>query len=286
MVEPPELARRELRDVETVQAMYDALKLLDESPTADNAAELMWKSSHKLVRNVMPAALLAIGGEKARRELRKALGKEDRAQSCLLDLLTNEGPTEELAGFLKDEESDVRAQAARLLVIRGDSAAADALRKAIDSEDDKSALAAEVAALVRLQGAGAADIARQHLGRCTVPGKIEIAAALAAAGEKKGFQVLESAARSADRYIRYHACQALAATGNAEAEKALLRALKDRSRWVRQAATAGLARCGGKKSIEPLKRAVSEDTEACLRSEAHWALGEVNQRLAQEGKRK
>lgn len=286
MLKPPELDRRELRDVETVQAMFDAFRILDESPTAENAANLMWNSKHQLVRKVMPAALLAIGGEKARQELRRALDQQERARDCLLDLLTNEGPTSELADFLKSEDSQVRVQAARLLVIRGDSAATQPLRKALSGEDDRQAIAAEVAALLRLEGASAAGLAERYLRGCTRRGKVEIAAALAAVGETKGFELLESAIKHPDRYVRYHACRGLAATGAADAERALIRALKDRSRWVRQEATVGLAKCGGRRSIRPLESVAGSDPEAYLRTEANWALDQVKRRLGRASRAK
>jgi HEAT repeat protein len=307
MVTPPEVRRHALDDNENVKAMREALARLDQSPTVETAADVMWNSKSELTRGVMPPALMTIGGDKAREELKKAVGKLDSARGCLMELLSFEGPVADLAGFLKDKKASIRADAARLLARKGEPAAVEPLRAALAAERDAEALAAEAAALVRLAGADCREQARKNmrnnrmarywlldltwgldaekvLERCEEAGKVEIGAALAAIGED--FTDLDSALRSPEKKLRWQAALALGESGRPEAEKGLLVALGDKSRWVRLAATVGLAKCGGKASLKPLERAAEKDADAAVRSESRWAAGELKKRLANARKKR
>ncbi len=280
MAAAPKLERHALDDNEGVKAMREALARLDKDPSVGTAADIMWHCQNKMTAGVMPQALMAIGGEKAREELKKAVGKINGAQGCLMELLSFEGPVAELAAFLKDGDEGTRAEAARLLARKGDKTAVEALRAALVAEDDKTALAAEAAALVRLGDSETAAGAAGLLERSRPAGQIELAAALAASGNPLGFPVLEQALNSPEKKLRHEATLALGESGRAEAEHPLLTALADKSRWVRLAATAGLAKCGGQTSIKPLKAAAEHDADNAVKAEARWALGEVERRLA------
>jgi HEAT repeat protein len=312
MAAAPKVERRALDDNEQVKAMREALARLDQSPTVETAADIMWNCKNAMTRGVMPPALMAIGGDKACEELKKAVGKVDGAKGCLMELLSFEGPVADLAAFLKDEKESIRADAARLLARKGDKAAVEALRAALAAEKDEEAVAAEAAALVRLEefpydpqkvlfvdnsmsSRSAEDRFLDGLwrtsppkviDRCNPGGKVEIAAPMAAAGMETGFKILEQALASPEKKVRYEAALALGASGRREAEKGLLVALGDKSRWVRLAATAGLARCGGKASLKPLERAAEKDTDAAVRSESRWAADELKKRLANAKKKR
>jgi len=280
MTAAPKVERRALDENEGVRAMREALARLDKDPSAETAADIMWNCKNKMTCGVMPQALMAIGGDKAREELRKAIGKIDGAKGCLMELLSFEGPVAELSAFLKDEKEGVRAEAARLLARKGDRAAVEGLRAALAVEKEPEALAAEAAAMVRLAGTSAAAEAEKLLDSCDQPGQVEVGSALAAAGTASGMAVLEKALGSAEKLVRYRAALALGQSGRSEASRGLVLALADNSRWVRLAATAGLAGCGGEDSIKPLEAAAERDPDETVKSEARWALGEVKKRLA------
>jgi hypothetical protein len=259
--------------------MLRALRRLDRSPTARTAADLMWNSASPLVRQTAPAALLAIGGELARAELRKAIGKRNRAEDCYLDLLTFEGPVAELAARLKKSGAGHRAKAAELLLIRGDAAAVPALRAALRKESDERARAAEAAALLRLAGKGALDDAHGVLPGLGLRDRIRLGGELTRLGTASGFEALGQGLRSPNRYLRFEAARRLAECGNPGVEKLLLVALGDKSQWPRRAAIAGLGRLGGRGSLKALRGVARRDPRADLRSEARWAVAEIRKRL-------
>ncbi len=283
MLKAPKVKKRELPDKKLIPAMRRALARLDKSPSAGTAADIMWKCPHSWTKNAVVAALMTFG-EEGLAELRKARGKRDWAENCYLEMLTYAGPVNELAARLKKTGAKHRAQAARLLAIRGDKAAVPALEAALAKEKDRDALAAEAAALVRLAGAEAAAEAEKVLERCSVRGRIAVAGALAAAGRERGIKELALALKDGNRYLRYEAAAALAASGNINAEKPLLVALRDKCRWTRREAIAGLAAVGGRESLRPLAGLAKRDKLVDLRAEAGWALGKVKKRLA-AGKR-
>jgi HEAT repeat protein len=280
MTAPPKVERREVRDLEQIGAMREALARLGKTPDVKTAAEIIRTCKHTWTKSATVAALLAMGGEDAQEELRKLIGTQDWARGCLLELLIREGPTADLVEFLAKADGEGRAKLAPLLADRGDSAALTPLREAIAKEDNSTALGAELTALARLGGADVVDEVEKRVARCDDRTRLNIASALAAGGAREGFEWLNAGLRSADRYTRYRAAAGLAESGKPAAEPGLLRALRDDSRWVRQAATAGLARSGGPASIKPLTAMAEKDPEAYLRAEAEWALGEVRKREA------
>jgi len=278
MLERPKVKRREIRDLKKIKAMRAALKRMDKNPTIETAVDVMWNCEHEWMRNYVVGALAAFGGDKARSELKKAIGKRDWARGLYLELLAHEGPTEDLVAEFKKADWRGRARIAELLAVRNDPAALPALRAAIAKEDIKDTLAEEVAALVRIGGAEVAGEGIAQVGKCRPRGKVKVAAALAAAGVPEGFALLNAALKSKDRYTRYFAAKGLAESGRPEAEPGLLIALEDKSRWVRQAATAGLGKCGTKQSLSALKEVAKSDAERYLRSEAKWAASEIERR--------
>jgi HEAT repeat protein len=279
MLKRPKIVKRLIADPKKVPAMVSDLARLDRSPKAETAIELMWKSRHPLVQQTAAAALLAIGGEKAREALRKAIGKRSRAEQCYLDLLVIEGPTRELSARLKKSGANQRRRAADLLAQRGDPGAAGALRKAIAAEKSRRALAAEARALVLCAGREAAAEVEALLPRMPERDRIRTAGALAALGSTAGLRALSESLGSKNKYVRFEAAEQLAKCGRAEAEPLLLRALRDRSQWARRAAISGLGRVGGRKSLAALTRAQKRDPRADLRAEAAWALTEIARRL-------
>ncbi|MFO7899148.1 MAG: HEAT repeat domain-containing protein, partial [Planctomycetota bacterium] len=242
------------------------------APTPETAADITWNCKHDWVRNMGMAALIAFGGQDARRELKKAIGKRKWAKGLYLELLAHEGPTDELIRYFKKADHSGRAKIAGLLAVRNDPAALPALRKAIADEDTKVTLAAELDALVRIGGADVADEALAKRENCRTRGRVRVDAALAAAGAPEGIAGLTEALKSADRYVRYRAATGLAETGRAAAEPGLLIALNDGSRWVRQAATAGLGRVGTDKALPALREMAKSDPLPHLRAEAAWAI--------------
>jgi len=278
MLERPKVKRREIRDLKKIKAMWAALKRMDKQPTIETAIDVMWNCEHEWMRNYVVGALAAFGGDKARAELKKAIGKRDWALGLYLELLAHEGPAVELVAAFKKADWRGRAKIAELLAVRNDPSALPALRAAIGKEDTKDTLAEEVAALVRIGGAQAADEGIAQLKNCRPRGKVKVAAALAKAGVPRGFAALNAALKSKDRYTRYFAAKGLAESGRPEAEPGLLIALKDKSRWVRQAATAGLGRAGTKKALPALRKMAKSDPLPYLRAEADWAISRVASR--------
>ncbi len=285
MLKPPRVKRRYLADKKLVSAMRKALVRLDKSPNAKTAAEIMWKCPQGWTKNAVVAALMTFG-EEGLAELRKARGKRGWAENCYLEMLTYAGPVKELAARLKKSGAKHRAQAARLLTLKGDKAAVPALRAALAKEKDRGALAAEAAALVSLAGAEAAPEAEKVMARCTVRGRIAVAGALAAAGVERGVKELAAALKDGNQYVRCEAAVALAASGNPDAEKPLLVALRDKSRWTRREAIVGLAAVGGRESLRPLAGVARRDKLVDLRGEARWALVKVKKRLAAARRRR
>jgi HEAT repeat protein len=278
MLQAPKVEPRELADPKQVGPMREALKRLDESPTAETAADIMWNCASEMTRGVMPPALMAIGGEKARAELAKAVGKLESAKGCLMELLSFEGPAGELAAFLADAKAETRADAAALLARKGDRSAAAVLRAAAAKEEDPKALAAELAALMRLEGAGATAEAVKALPGLSERGRIRLGGELARAGAAEGLPALAEGMKSTNRYVRYEAARELAACGRTEAEPQLVAALADESRWVRREAIVGLAAVGGKACLKPLAAVAAKDPQPDLRGGAEWASGEVKKR--------
>jgi hypothetical protein len=278
MLQPPTFQRREIRDLEKLRSMADALKRLDESPSAETAADIIRTCKHDWVHNMGVAALMTFGGETARKELRKWSGKIGRAQGLYLELLAQEGPTKDLLAEFRKADGRGRAKIAELLAVRNDRAALPALRAAIAEEDTKDTLAEEVAALVRIGGTDVAEEAAAQLDNCRPRGRVKVAAALAAAGVPDGFEALRRALDDADPTTRYLAAKGLAESGRAEAEPALLIALDDPSRWVRQAATAGLGRVGTRRAVPALRKTASSDPFPYLRAEAEWGMSEIQAR--------
>ncbi len=278
MLKRPRAKPKKLADPVTVPAMLKALKRLDDSPTAATAADLMWNSKHPLVRETAAAALLAIGGERARQELKKAIGKRSRAEDCYLDLLAIEGPSEELAERLKDKGASRRRTAARLLSALGGKAAVPALRAAITRENSPRARAAQCEALLRCAGRNAIVEVEKRLEAMPQRASLPVAGALAELGARSGLDALGEALNSENRYIRFEAAATLAGSGRSEAETHLLKALRDKSHWVRREAIAGLGRLGGSASREALERVSKRDERKDLRSEAQWALAEIHNR--------
>jgi HEAT repeats len=274
----PKAAAHDLADPVKVPAMLKALKRLDKSPTAATAADLMWNCKHPLVRDTAPAALLAIGGEAARRELKKAIGKRSRAEDCYLDLLAIEGPFEGLAERLEDKGAGRRRTAAQLLGTLGAPGAAGALRAAIAREKSPRARAAQCEALLRCAGRNAVAEVEKLLAGMPARAKIAVAGALAELGVESALEALGAALKADNQYIRFEAAATLAVCGHSEAEAHLLKALRDKSHWVRREAIAGLGRLGGVASNEALERVSRRDPHKDLRSEAQWALGEIGGR--------
>jgi hypothetical protein len=278
MLERPVVEPREIRNMDAVHSMWQALKKLDAEPELETAIDIMWNCKHTWTHNAVVAALMTFGGDRAREELKKAVGKRGWAQGCLLELLAQEGPTEDLLAYFTKADHRGRAQLAELFAVRRDLAVLDALREAIAKEDTKDTLALEVATLLLIGGADLADEAAAQLANCRLDGKVKVAAALAAIGDARGFAILEEAMRCPDRYIRFRAATGLAESRHPAAEAGLVGALEDDSRWVRQAATSGLAKCGGKHSATPLVKMAKEDPLPYLRAEADWALRQIRKR--------
>ncbi len=279
MSTPPDVQRREIRDIEKIEAMRADIKRLDRDPTIETAADIIWNSKGDWIRDSGITAMIAIGGEDARRELKKAMKKKRKwARGLYLELLVREGPTAELVAEFETARGEERAKIADLLALRNDHAALPALRKAIESEHNKEILAAELDALVRIGGPDVAEDAVARRKDCDTVGRGRVDAALAKAGACEGLSGLSRMLDHRDRYLRYRAASGLAECGRQEAEPGLIQALSDESRWVRQAATAGLGRIGTRKALPALRRVAKSDPHAYIRAEADWAIGRIDER--------
>jgi hypothetical protein len=110
-------------DPSSVAAMRASLVTLDREADAETAARIMHHHPHEWMQSTAPAALLALGGRSARRELKAAVGTREWAEGCYLELLATEGELFELTAYLRHPLAARRSAAAELLRLRHDAGA-------------------------------------------------------------------------------------------------------------------------------------------------------------------
>lgn len=184
-----------------------------------------------------------------------------------------------LIADLRDEDSGVRARAARYLARAGDRAAVGALIRALGDED--AAVRYEsVYALGRLKDLSALSALASALTDADEGLRERAAVALGRLGDRKAVPMLLKSLQDPAGSVRVRAASSLAWLGDAAAVPHLIRALgEDSSVIVRQRAASALAMLGDRRAVSPLVKAL-EDSQQNVRAAAGHALGGLGDRSA------
>ncbi len=164
-----------------------------------------------------------------------AVRSEARSALCTI----GEKAVEPLITALKDEDANVRSEAAGALRSIGDERAIEPLIATLNDED-------------------------AHVRFCA-------ALYLGSIGDERAVEPLIAALNDEEASVRESAAKALGDIGDERAIEPLIAALNDEEARVRKSAARALGHIGDERAIEPLIAALN-DEEASVRSRAAWAL--------------
>jgi HEAT repeat protein len=184
-----------------------------------------------------------------------------------------------LTKALKDNDEDVRIEAANHLGYCGDERAIEPLIEALKNNSFYK--------FVRSEAARALGILSNELGdkRAVVPliealkdddrsVRSSAASALEYIGDERAVEPLIEALKDNDEDVRIEAASSLGKIGDERAVEPLIKALKDDGEYVASSAARALGEIGDERAVEPLIEALKDD-DPSVRRWAAWSLGEI-----------
>jgi HEAT repeat protein len=258
----------DIEDVKAVEALIQALKDTADSVRYEAATALErlgWKpgddteKAHYLIAKREWDDLVGLGGP-AVESLIQALKNEDpdvRTEAADALRKIGEPAVEPLIKALKDENRDVREVAAECLGEIGDARAVEPL---IQSLHPKDAAPFEFGFGVKEDG--------------TPLPMGSSAKSLSLIGER-AVEPLMRALKDEDELVRAPAAWALGGIGDTRAVEPLVQALKDEQFYVRVATAWALGEIGDTRAVEPLMQALEKDRDDFVRKATERALKKI-----------
>jgi HEAT repeat protein/beta-lactamase regulating signal transducer with metallopeptidase domain len=178
---------------------------------------------------------------------------------------------EALKKALSDSDWRVRKQAAWGLGMKGDQGSVDSLITAL--RDQHADVRAEAAWALGMKGdRSAVEPMVAALKDEDVRVRSQAAWALGMKGDSRSVDGLIAALQDSSAQVRSQAAWALGMKGDGRSVDAMIAALKDASAQVRSQAAWGLGMKGARRAIEPLSAAMKDENRQ-VRQQAAWALG-------------
>jgi HEAT repeat protein len=193
---------------------------------------------------------------------------------------TEQGPTSErvtaLIGALDDADIEVRRYVAESLGALQDTAAVEALIRALRTDSDPEVREAAAYALGEIEDPRAIPALGEALQQDEEQSvRLMAAYALGEIDDSRGVEPLAAAIDDPDYEVRVAVIRALGEIESPDAVDALSSALRDNDVEIRELAVWALGEIEDSRAVPALAGVLASDSEASVRVKAAWALGEI-----------